>query len=224
VPSLHIKIYDRSQTSSSIWRGYKEIQEAGGWAALVFSGMDLYRFCKYRVSFTEQSMKTLRSKRQRLEVAADTLHPSWRKMLSIIDIHSEPVYHGHPHDWVISQDHGPIPLATTYMQWTHDFAFEHLETSVIDQAVWGQNDPRNVPMASTNDDGHFLCERCNKVQSETTENQCSCFPDLFGNIRKRNCPVQIFRTTNGKNNGLMSCCVRTFSPPIIMSLTQPTAF
>lgn len=35
----------------AIWRGYKEIKDALGWAALVFSGMGLYRLCKYRIGF-----------------------------------------------------------------------------------------------------------------------------------------------------------------------------
>lgn len=185
--------------------------------------MGLYRFCKYRMSFTEQSMKTLRVMRQRIEVAADTIHPYWRQMLSIIGIRSEPVYRGHPHDWVISQDHDPILLATTYLQWTPDFSFEHLETSVIDQAAWGESDPRNVPMAAINHDGFHICERCDRVQSESIENQCCCFPDLFGNTRKRHCPVQLFRTNNGRNNGLMSCRVRTFAPRVVMSLIETPA-
>lgn len=171
--------------------------------------MGLYRFCKYRVSFTEQSMKTLQSMRQKIEVAADTIHPHWRQILSIIGMKSEPVYRGHPHDWVVSQDHDPILLNTTYLQWTPDFSFEHLDASVIDQAAWSQNDPRNVRMAAVTADGHFICQRCDKVQSVGTENQCSCFPNLFGNTRRRYCPVQIFRTNNGRNNGLMACCVRT---------------
>lgn len=52
----------------AIWRGYHDIKEAGGWAALIFAGMGLYRFCKYRVSFTEDTFQTLRSLRHRFEV------------------------------------------------------------------------------------------------------------------------------------------------------------
>ncbi|KAG7106694.1 SET domain-containing protein like [Verticillium longisporum] len=68
----------------AIWRGYKEIKDAGGWAALVFAGMGLYRFCKYRVGFTPESMARLRALRPRIEVAADTLHPTWRQLLMIV--------------------------------------------------------------------------------------------------------------------------------------------
>lgn len=54
----------------AIWRGYAEIKKAGGWAALVFAGMGLYRFAKYRVSFTEETFATLRALRHRFEVSA----------------------------------------------------------------------------------------------------------------------------------------------------------
>jgi hypothetical protein len=56
-----------------VWRGYKEIKDAGGWVALVFAGMGIYRFCKYRIGFDRDSMQRLRSLRPALEVAADTL-------------------------------------------------------------------------------------------------------------------------------------------------------
>lgn len=94
-----------------IWRGYHDISSAGGWAALVFAGMGLYRFCKYRVSFTEETFETLRRLRHRFEVAADTLHPRWRVLLGIIGESTARKYNGHPHDWVVN---GPsneaIPL------------------------------------------------------------------------------------------------------------------
>ena len=204
-----------SQYLSSIWRGYKELQEVGGWAALVFAGMGLYRFCKYRTSFTESSMKVLRSMRHRFEVAADTIHPHWRQMLSIIGIYSEQVYHGHPHDWVVGTNQDPVPLASTYLQRIPDFLFEHLEASVIDPAVWDQIDPRRVQVDLQNDEGHCFCERCNKLQSESTDNRCCCFPDLFGNTRRRHCPVQVFCTDDGRNNGLISCSVWHFSLKIV---------
>lgn len=81
-----------------IWRGYHDIKSAGGWAALVFAGMGLYRFCKYRVSFTDETYQTLRSLRHRFEVAADTLHPHWRQLLGIIGGPIDRKYTGHPHD------------------------------------------------------------------------------------------------------------------------------
>lgn len=193
--------------SRAVWRGYSEIKEAAGWVALVFAGMGLYRFCKYRLGFTEQNMKTLRSMRQRFEVAADTIHPKWRQMLSVIGEHSEPVYTGHPHDWVVSRDHDPIPLASTYLQWYPNFSFEHLEESIIDDTKWYQTDPREMLMTAPNTDRQFTCDRCGKVQSDSAGNQCYCFSDLFGSSRRRYCPVQVFRTNNGRNNGLLACCV-----------------
>lgn len=188
----------------AIWRGYKEIQEAAGWVALIFAGSGLYRFCKYRVSFSNQSMKLLRSMQQRFELAADTIHPNWRQMLTIIGENSQPKYHGHPHDWVVSRDDDPVPLRETYLQWNPDFSFEHLQQSVVDHTKWYETDPR---VTSTTPFEQFLCETCGKVQAETADNRCHCFPDLFGSGRRRFCPVQVFRTDNGRNNGLISCCV-----------------
>jgi hypothetical protein len=169
--------------------------------------MGLYRFCKYRMSFTAQSMKVLQSMRPRIEVAADTIHPNWRQMLSIIGEDVQPIYHGHPHDWVIVRDQDPVPLASTYLQWDPDFSFEHLDGSVIDQTTWGQIDPREVVMATSNKNGCSICEKCDQIQSDTAENKCRCFPDLFGSSRRKHCPVQVFQTENGRNNGLMACLV-----------------
>ncbi|KAL1632612.1 hypothetical protein SLS56_003511 [Neofusicoccum ribis] len=73
----------------AIWRGYYEIKEAAGWVALVFAGMGIYRFCKYRISFDKEAMQRLASLRPRLEVAADTLQPQWRQLLSFIGEPSE---------------------------------------------------------------------------------------------------------------------------------------
>ena len=67
-----------------IWRGYFEIKESGGWAALVFAGAGLYRFCKYRGELTKETFDTLGKLRHRFEVAADTLHPRWRQLLGIV--------------------------------------------------------------------------------------------------------------------------------------------
>lgn len=91
----------------AIWRGYHDIKSAGGWVALVFAGMGLYRFCKYRVSFTEETFETLRALRHRFEVAADTLHPRWRILLGIVGEPTQPKYRGHPHDWVVRQPSSP---------------------------------------------------------------------------------------------------------------------
>lgn len=61
----------------------------------------IYRLSKYRVDLNADTMGYLRRLRQRLEVAADTIHPNWRKLLSLIGEPSEPQYLGHPHDWVV---------------------------------------------------------------------------------------------------------------------------
>lgn len=53
----------------AVWRGYAEIKRAGGWAALVFAGMGLYRLAKYRVAFEEETFATLRALRHRFEVS-----------------------------------------------------------------------------------------------------------------------------------------------------------
>lgn len=153
-------------------------------------------------------MKLLRSMQQRFEVAADTIHPNWRQMLSIIGENSQRKYHGHPHDWVVSRDGAPIPLQETYLQWNPDFTFEHLQQSVVDETKWDESDPRVVSGPSSE---QIHCETCGKIQAETADNQCHCFPDLFGSGRRRSCPVQVFQTENGRNNGLISCCVCSYS-------------
>ena len=188
----------------AIWRGYSEIQEAAGWVALVFSGMGLYRFCKYRESSIKQDIGVLRGFRSRFELAADTIHPNWRTILCIVGESAEPRFRGHPHDWVVSKDHDPMPLATTYIQWYPDFHFKHIDQSSIDESTW-EYDPREV-MATT--EAVHTCPRCGKTQSDAVgRNTCECYPDLFGINRRPYCPVQIYRTDNGRNNGLLACCV-----------------
>lgn len=56
-----------------IWRGYHDIKNAAGWAALVFAGTGLYRFAKYRVSFSEETFAVLRGLRHRFEVCANPI-------------------------------------------------------------------------------------------------------------------------------------------------------
>ncbi|KAF7591187.1 hypothetical protein BBP40_001902 [Aspergillus hancockii] len=68
----------------AIWRGYKEIKDAGGWASLIFASAGVYRFCKYRTGFGDGFSTRLRHIRSSLEVAADTLHPEWRDLLQVI--------------------------------------------------------------------------------------------------------------------------------------------
>jgi len=152
-------------------------------------------------------MKCLKRMKSSFEVAADTIHPNWRRMLTVVGEAAQPTYHGHPHDWVIVGEQDAVPLKSTYLQWNTDFSFEHLDYSVVDQATWGHIDPRDVATASPDEQGHFICENCEQLQSDTTENKCRCFPDLFGSSRRTHCPVQVFRTENGKNNGLRACLV-----------------
>jgi ATP-dependent RNA helicase DDX49/DBP8 len=188
----------------AIWRGYKEIKDAAGWAALVFAGMGLYRFCKYRSGMDKKAMEYLRELRPRIEVAADTLQPQWRQLLAIVGESTQPRYTGHPHDWAVSLDGStPVSLASTYESWDPDFSFQHLECSVIDSIAWGADDPRLIPpttaVASASN-----CSVCHLPQSEVPmENQCWCFPSLFGGPR-RTLPVQVFRTGDGRRNGLVA--------------------
>lgn len=189
----------------AIWRGYHDIKTAGGWVALVFAGMGLYRFCKYRVSFTDETFETLRALRHRFEVAADTLHPRWRILLGIVGEPSQPKYRGHPHDWVVNgPNHEAIPLPQTYHQWDGDFSFKHLNGSVIDEEAWGEYDPRTTMPNS--DSTAYKCEVCNEHQSnDPTQNSCHCYPNLYGSPKAGVVPLQVFRTPNGKNNGLLAC-------------------
>ncbi|KEQ72616.1 SET domain-containing protein, partial [Aureobasidium namibiae CBS 147.97] len=189
----------------AIWRGYKEIKDHGGWACLVFAGMGIYRFCKYRIGFDPESMAHLRRTRARFEVAADTLHPYWRDLLAIVGANSSRVYTGHPHDWVVSDHDDPVPLKQTYLQYDPQFSFTHLDSSIVDPYAFGANDPRQIAINSQQ--AAHICTVCGEKQSEdATESTCRCFPNLFGSDHLPMSPVQIFRTKNGRNNGLMACC------------------
>ncbi|EXJ71732.1 uncharacterized protein A1O5_05541 [Cladophialophora psammophila CBS 110553] len=192
----------------AIWRGYDIIREAGGWVSLIFAGMGLYRFCKYRLGFCPKNMIILKRLRLRFEVAADTIHPEWRRMLSVVGEQTTCTYFGHPCDWVVGRDDPPIPLADTYIQWTPDFNFEHLEDSIIDEQVWGSIDPRTETQKFQHTlPKQFSCAKCSSIQSnDPRTNECDCFPTLFGSGSRQPCPVQIFRTDNGRNNGLLACC------------------
>lgn len=190
----------------AIWRGYHDIKNAAGWVALVFAGMGLYRFCKYRVSFTEEAFDTLKRLRHRFEVAADTLHPRWRILLGIVGGPTDRKYKGHPHDWVVNgPEHEAIPLRQTYLQWDANFSYIHLDNSRIDEEAWGDFDPRTVIPES--DPAALKCQNCGEQQSnDPTQNSCSCYPNLYGSPKAGMAPVQVFRTPNGKNNGLIACC------------------
>ncbi|TGO07477.1 hypothetical protein BTUL_0273g00030 [Botrytis tulipae] len=185
----------------AIWRGYKEIKDAGGWACLAFAGSGVYRLCKYRVGFEKNLTARLERLQSSLEVAADTIHPEWRKLLKFIGIECQPVYTGHPHDWVVCDTAKPVTLKSTYMQWDPDFEFSHLEESVIDQAAWAIEDPRMVENFSI-----VSCRDCGRLQSNNSAvNECRCFPELYG-CCKTPPPVQVFRTPLGMNNGIIARC------------------
>ncbi|CBF89950.1 hypothetical protein AN0219.2 [Aspergillus nidulans FGSC A4] len=187
----------------AIWRGYKEIKDYGGWAALVFASAGVYRFCKYRNEFGEGLFSRLRHIRSSLEVAADTLHPGWRDLLKVIQQETLPAYRGHPHEWVIMPDGPALPLRDTYrhLNLPTGLQYKFIDECVLDKDVFGDMDPRKVPELDED-----TCPICHEKQSdEIKENQCMCFPALFGGIRAP-VPVQIFRTTSGKNNGVVARC------------------
>ncbi|CBY00615.1 hypothetical protein IAQ61_011526 [Plenodomus lingam] len=192
----------------AIWRGYKEVKDAAGWAALVFAGMGIYRFCKYRVGFDKDAMRRLRNLRNRLEVAADTLHPQWRQLLTIVGESSTLRYPGHPHEWVVFEDGSePAPLSQTYQIQDPYFNFEHIEESIIDGHVWGCEDPRWTPQISSvaKVPGGYVCALCKESQSDDPKvNACFCFPSLFGSVQRKPPPVQVYRTLEGKNNGIVA--------------------
>lgn len=191
----------------AVWRGYKEIKDAAGWVALVFAGMGLYRFCKYRIGFNSRSMDRLQTLRPRIELAADALHPNWRQLLAIVGESSQRRFAGHRHDWVVHPDGSdPIPLESTYAEYDPYFSFEHIDESVIDTAAWATDDPRWIPpsVAAASAAAGHSCGLCGQGQSDNPKlNGCYCFPSLFGGPRSP-CPVQVFRTPNSRNNGLQA--------------------
>lgn len=141
-----------------------------------------------------------------LFIAKTTQHPYWRDMLAIVGDTSSRLYTGHPHDWVVSDSDDPVPLKQTYLQYDPQFSFTHLDSSIVDPYAFGANDPRQVAMVSQH--SAFTCSVCGEKQSEdVTESTCRCFPNIFGSDHLPMAPVQIFRTKNGRNNGLMACCV-----------------
>ena len=192
----------------AIWRGYKEVKDAAGFVALVFAGMGIYRFCKYRVEFTAEAMKRLQNLRARFEVAADTLQPDWRQLLSIVGESTQLEYPGHPHDWVVSEDGlRPMSLRSTYVNQGHFFEFDQLEESIIDEREWRGEDPRWAPQNNmvARINSTYVCAVCNQTQSDEAEsNSCYCFPNLFGCVKRRPPPVQIYRNNKGQNNGLVA--------------------
>lgn len=188
----------------AIWKGYREIKDAAGWSSLVFAGPGIYRYCKYRSGFDAPATQKLRAISLRAEVAADTLQPQWRQLLACVQQSTEIKWTGHPHDWTVSLNEGidPLPLAVTYYQWDPNFSYKQIEESIIDEEKWPNQDPRRFEEGP-----EYYCKSCNLRQSPEIElNSCECFPDLYSPKPRLYCPVQIFRTPNGKNNGLVACC------------------
>jgi len=184
-----------------IWRGYKDVKDSGGWAALVFAGSGIYSTCKYRIGFEDGLMQRLSKLRTSIEVAADTLHPAWRLLLATIGQHTERRYTGHPHNWVVSADKAALPLASTYQQWDPEFSFEHLEECIIDNC-WRGRDPRRVYSGNV-----YTCSECGQKQSEDLQtNKCVCFPSLIASTGHMLAPVQVGRCPRGKNSGLFGRC------------------
>ncbi|KAM0694974.1 hypothetical protein Q7P36_005330 [Cladosporium allicinum] len=189
-----------------IWRGYQEIARHGGYVTLVFAGPGLYRFCKYRLSFTNETFRKLQYLQPAFEVAADTLHPSWRNVLGFLGLSSTRKYTGHLHDWVLTGRRGgnePVSLASTYRKWDANFSYRHISESIIDEEAWGDYDPRTTNSSTSPSETH-TCQLCRKHQADTsTENECTCFPALYPHPTLP--PVQIAQTPTGKNNGLFAC-------------------
>ncbi|CAG8235301.1 unnamed protein product [Penicillium nalgiovense] len=187
----------------AVWRGYKEIKDSGGWASLIFAGSGIYRICKYRIGFDNGLVPRLRHIASSLEVAADTLHPGWRDLLRVVSQNGPCRYSGHPHEWV-TVDTGPaLPLGTTYSHLVlpNGFNYQFVDDCVIDQNVFGGDDPRRELGIDPN-----ICQLCKEKQTDDmVSNHCSCFPALFGGVRYPP-PVQLYNTTNGKNNGVIARC------------------
>lgn len=194
----------------AIWRGYKEIKDAGGWVSLVFAGSGIYRFCKYRTEFGKNLFPRLERLRSSFEVAADTLHPEWRHLMRIIGQESRAVYSGHPHDWVVCDTKLPVTLKSTYAKWDPEFQFAHLKESLLDWTAWGVEDPRLLSSRTVS-----FCSECGHLQSNSvTANHCRCFPELYGGSTSP-IPVQVYRTPMGKNNGLIARCVSLNASPLL---------
>lgn len=206
-PKLGFGVCTNLSGDRAIWRGYKEIKDAGGWASLVFSGSGVYRFCKYRIGFDEGLTQQLEHMRHGLEVAADTLHPGWRELLGVVGQESRLHYAGHPHEWVIFGDTPAAPLRSTYRHLQWDAGFQFVDECVIDQAVFRGCDPRRMPEIDPT-----ICPTCQQQQSDDVRvNRCTCFPTLFGGLKIQPA-VQIFNTGNAKNNGVLARLVRPSDP------------
>ncbi|KAI5796600.1 hypothetical protein EDC01DRAFT_46934 [Geopyxis carbonaria] len=175
----------------AIWQSYAALADAGGWAALVFAGDGVYTICKYRRGLDSTLFDALRRLRAPLELAADTLHPSWRRLVG-----EELRFAGHPHAYTLTPA-GPVPLALSY-PWTR--GYQLIDACVLDSTAWGARDPRRVCDAAEYD-----CGVCGARQAEDAANACRCFPDLFGPtaVPAARAPVQVF-DTGTKGNGVVA--------------------
>lgn len=114
--------------------------------------------------------------RHSLEVAADTLHPDLRKLLAIVGQESSTQYLGHPHEWVTTSGQSARRLTSTYDHQPGRLNYQFIDEYVIDQIVFGMDDPRRMPQA----DPHS-CPICQQQQFNVVHwNRCNCFPALFG--------------------------------------------
>lgn len=94
-------------------------------------------------------------------------------------------------------------LASTYRHLENQFTYQFIDDYFLDRKIFGTNDPRYNPDVDPN-----VCQFCEERQQDDIQiNRCSCFPTLFG-APKKPAPVQIFHTTDGKNNGVIARCVR----------------
>lgn len=74
---------------------------------------------------------------------------------------------------------------------------------MVDTQAWDGDDPRYIPPVSVAAPV-ANCHACGQTQSDdAVHNQCCCFPSLFGGSR-RPAAVQVFRTQDGRNNGLQA--------------------
>lgn len=124
-----------------------------------------------------------------------------------------------------------VPLRLTYLQWDPAFTFRHIDECVVDERAWPGGDPRWTGRLSPSSSPQIgsptspgaagamllssspmLCEACGREQSDDARrNACACFPTVFGAASAPSAsppppPVLVFRTTDGRNNGLLALC------------------
>ncbi|KAI0185624.1 hypothetical protein EV127DRAFT_456144 [Xylaria flabelliformis] len=128
--------------------------------------------------FDNESMQRLRNLRPALEVAADTMNPTWRRLLSVVSKPSE---------------------KATYLQWDPHFNYRHINDS---DPRWM---PSEAPLTWVS--SLFVCETCSNEQSDDPKVNCYyCSPSWFSYTTITPPPIQVFRTPDGRNNSLMALC------------------